>query len=175
VTYSLETNAVIAILRDPNGLVAVRLRGHAPHAIFASSIVLHELYQGAFRSARVAHNLAQIEPLAFPVLDPTRDDAREAGQVRAELASAGTPIGGYDLLIAGQARARRFTVVTANTRDFERIADLSVEDWARLPGQDELLNPRPKPLSRVCARALYPTNGVPPPSPTPIPPPSPLA
>ena len=42
----------------------------------------------------------------------------------------GLPIGGYDLLIAGQARARGLIVVTANTREFERVAGLSVEDWA---------------------------------------------
>ena len=69
-------------------------------------MVLHELYWGAYRSARVEHNLAQIDALVFPVLDLDLADAREAGRLRAELAAVGLPIGGYDLLIAGQARAR---------------------------------------------------------------------
>ena len=93
-------------------------------------MVLHELYWGAYRSARVEHNLAQIDALVFPVLDLDLADAREAGRLRAELAAVGLPIGGYDLLIAGPARARRLIFVTANPREFERVAGLSVEDWA---------------------------------------------
>ena len=64
------------------------------------------------------------------MLDLDLDDAREAGRLRAELAAVGLPIGGYDLLIAGQACARGLIVVTANTREFERVAGLRVEDWA---------------------------------------------
>ena len=129
-TFSLDTNAVIAVLRDPGGNVAQRLRRQVPADVAVSAVVLHELYWGAYRSTRVEHNLAQVDALAFPVLDLDLDDAREAGRLRAELAAVGLPIGGYDLLIAGQARARGLIVVTANTREFERVAGLSVEDWA---------------------------------------------
>ena len=129
-TFSLDTNAVIALLRDPGGTVAQRLRRQAPRNVSISAVVLHELYWGAYRSTRVEHNLAQVDALAFPVLDLDLDDAREAGRLRAELAAVGLPIGGYDLLIAGQARARGLIVVTANTREFERVAGLRVEDWA---------------------------------------------
>lgn len=129
-TYSLDTNAVIAVLRDPGGIVAQRLRRQSPGDVAVSAVVLHELYWGAYRSARVEHNLAQVDALAFPVLDLNLTDAREAGRLRAELAAVGLPIGGYDLLIAGQARARGLIVVTANTREFERVTGLSVEDWA---------------------------------------------
>lgn len=129
-TFSLDTNAVIAVLRDPGGTVAQRLRRQSPGDAAVSAVVLHELYWGAYRSARIEHNLAQVDALAFPVLDLDLADAREAGRLRAELASVGLPIGGYDLLIAGQARARGLIVVTANTREFERVAGLSVEDWA---------------------------------------------
>lgn len=129
-TYSLDTNAVIAVLREPAGKVARTLRRHAPDNVVVSSIVVHELYYGAFRSARVAHNLVQVDALGFMILDLDRNDARAAGAVRVELAVVGTPIGGYDLLIAGQARARGLTVVTANTREFIRVAGLRVEDWA---------------------------------------------
>ena len=129
-TFSLDTNAVIALLRDPVGTVAQRLRRQTPGDVAVSAVVLHELYWGAYRSARVEHNLAQVDALAFAVLDLDLDDAREAGRLRAELAAVGLPIGGYDLLIAGQARARGLIVVTANTREFECVAGLSVEDWA---------------------------------------------
>lgn len=56
-------------------------------------------------------------------------DARAAAHQRLQLASRGTPIGPYDLLIAGQALARDLTLVTGNTREFGRIEGLRVEDW----------------------------------------------
>jgi tRNA(fMet)-specific endonuclease VapC len=57
------------------------------------------------------------------------DDAAEAGQVRAELARAGTPIGPYDVLIAAQARRLGCTLATANVREFRRVVGLQFEDW----------------------------------------------
>jgi hypothetical protein len=56
-------------------------------------------------------------------------DGQTAGRVRAALEKIGTPIGAYDLLIAGQALRRGLTVVTANTSEFSRVAKLSWEDW----------------------------------------------
>ncbi len=56
---------------------------------------------------------------------------RAAGEVRATLERTGQPIGAYDTLIAGQAVRRGLTLVTANTREFERVNGLMWEDWAR--------------------------------------------
>lgn len=50
-------------------------------------------------------------------------------RLRAELASAGTPIGPYDVLIAGQALSRDMTLVTRNPREFQRVPELRLEDW----------------------------------------------
>jgi tRNA(fMet)-specific endonuclease VapC len=63
------------------------------------------------------------------LLDFDDEDARAAGQVRATLEKAGTPIGAYDLLIAGQALRRDLTVVTSKTSEFSRVAGLSWQDW----------------------------------------------
>lgn len=57
------------------------------------------------------------------------DDARQAAEIRATLASEGRPIGPYDLLIAGQARAKELTVVTRNLGEFARVPGLRVENW----------------------------------------------
>ncbi len=57
-------------------------------------------------------------------------DAAHAGDIRAALEAKGTPIGAYDCLIAGQARSRGATLVTANTREFDRVPGLQVMDWA---------------------------------------------
>ncbi|MFX8339484.1 PIN domain-containing protein, partial [Acinetobacter baumannii] len=60
-----------------------------------------------------------------------RDDARAAGEIRAELARRGTPIGPYDILIAGQAMARGLPLVSNNTAEFQRIGGLRLEDWTK--------------------------------------------
>jgi tRNA(fMet)-specific endonuclease VapC len=92
-------------------------------------VVLHELYYGAFKSQRVEKNVARVDGLQFPVLEFDQEDARQAGEIRAHLASRRTPIGPYDVLIAGQAKARKLTLVTHNTTEFQRVPSLKVEDW----------------------------------------------
>ncbi len=57
------------------------------------------------------------------------ESAQQAGRLRAHLKKLGTPIGEYDLLIAGIALANKLTVVTHNTREFSRVPGLQVEDW----------------------------------------------
>ena len=67
--------------------------------------------------------------LRFEVLEFDREDALHSGQLRAELALSGTPIGPYDVLIAGQAIARGLTLITHNLREFQRAPGLQVDDW----------------------------------------------
>jgi tRNA(fMet)-specific endonuclease VapC len=131
--YLLDANAVIAALNDPGGPVSMRLRGLPPADVAVSVIVLHELYFGAFKSARREHNLTLVDALRFEVLALDTEDARHAGEVRAGLAVLGTPIGAYDVLIAGQARARGLVLVTRNLREFERVPGLAVENWQDAP------------------------------------------
>ena len=67
--------------------------------------------------------------MQFEALDFDREHARQAGELRPRLAAAGTPIGAYDVLIAGQALARGMTLVTHNTGEFQRVPGLRIEDW----------------------------------------------
>ena len=127
--YLLDANAVIALLNDTTSPIARRIRRYAPRDIGVSAVVVHELYYGAFKSQRVEKNVARVNALQFPVLEFDQDDARQAGEIRAHLASKGTPIGPYDVLIAGQAKARKLTLVTHNTTEFTRVPGLKVEDW----------------------------------------------
>lgn len=94
-----------------------------------STIVLQELYFGAFKSGRVKTNVRRAEQLPFPVIEFMADDAIVAGEIRDDLRRKGTPIGPYDVLIAAQALARDLTLVTRNTREFGRVDGLRVEDW----------------------------------------------
>jgi tRNA(fMet)-specific endonuclease VapC len=128
VKYLLDSNSVIALLKGHTGFLA-RIRQHRPQDFAISSIIAHELFYGAYKGRRIAENLGRIEALRFEVLDFGREDARHAGELRARLAGSGTPIGPYDVLIAGQAIARGLTLVTHNVREFRRVRMLQIEDW----------------------------------------------
>ncbi len=128
--YLLDANAVIALLNDKSSRLAKRARRESPSDIATSTIVAHELFFGAYKSARTAINLALIDALRFPVLDFDMEDARRAGEIRALLAGKGTPIGAYDVLIAGQALARDMILVTQNTREFIRVPRLRIDNWS---------------------------------------------
>lgn len=128
--YLLDTNAVIGFLNDRKSAVARRARRHQPRDVAISAIVAHELYYGAFKSQRAERNVALIDALQFEVVEFDQEDGRHAGEIRALLATRGTPIGPYDVLIAGQARARGVILVTHNIAEFQRVPDLRTEDWA---------------------------------------------
>lgn len=127
--YLLDANIVIALLKDRHSQIAKRARALAPGDVCISAVVAHELYYGAFKSQRVKHNVALVDGLQFEVLEFDQEDARQAGEVRASLATQGTPIGPYDVLIAGQAKARGMRLVTRNVSEFRRVQGLQVEDW----------------------------------------------
>ena len=127
--FLLDTNVVIGLLNDANSALARRARRQQPGDVAISSIVVHELFYGAFKSRRATQNVALIDGLQFTVLEFDTEDAREAGRVRALLSAKGRPVGPYDALIAGQALARDLTLVTHNHREFAPIPDLRVEDW----------------------------------------------
>jgi len=129
--YLLDANAVIGLLNDVASSLAQRARREKPADIAISAIVSHELFYGAFKSRRAVQNVALVDALQFAVLEFDKEDARQAGKIRALLASKGTPIGPYDVLIAGQAMARNMVLVTRNTDEFERIPGLRLEDWRR--------------------------------------------
>jgi len=129
--YLLDTNAFIAFFNDDGSAVARRIRRCNPNEIGISVIVMHELYYGAFNSGRVEKNVSAVDDLQFQVLSFNKEDARHAGEIRASLKKSGSPIGHYDILIAGQARARNLVLITANVREFARVKGLAWQDWSK--------------------------------------------
>ena len=133
-TLSLDSTAVVDVLR---GYGDVRARFTAAleqdEDLVVSALVLHELSYGAWRSGRPEAKLKELEVFLRRVrIEPFQaEDALEAGRLRAYLAENGGPAGAYDELIAGQALARGWTVVTSNLRHFLRMRHLSVTDWRR--------------------------------------------
>lgn len=125
--YLLDTNAVIALLKKEPALLAW-LRREMPVAFGLPAIVLHELHYGAERSRRREQNLADLALLPFDVVSFDADDARAAGEIRANLEREGQPIGPYDLLIAGQALARGLILVSRTLREFSRVPGLQVAE-----------------------------------------------
>jgi tRNA(fMet)-specific endonuclease VapC len=128
--YLLDTDICIYTIKNrPQSVRDAFNRHHGQMAI--SSVTLMELIYGAEKSARPNQNLDVIEGFAarMETLPFDRDAAAHTGQLRAELAKMGTPIGPYDGLIAGHARSRGLIVVTNNRKEFSRVPGLRCEDW----------------------------------------------
>lgn len=129
--YLLDTCVVSDLAKgDPNTIF--RLRSKSPIEIKISSVTVYELKYGIFKQK-------QIKKLIKDTVFGFRDDieivpfganeAEFAAQIRADLESVGTPIGPYDILIGASALVKKFTLVTSNTSEFERIKGISLEDW----------------------------------------------
>jgi tRNA(fMet)-specific endonuclease VapC len=130
--YLLDTNVVSDLIRHPQGLIAQHIREVGEAQVCTSVIVAAELRYGVTKkgSPRLT---AQLEAVlgALDVL-PFETPADTAyGSLRARLEQAGTPIGGNDLLIAAQAVALGYTIVTDNEGEFARIDGLPRENWLR--------------------------------------------
>lgn len=135
-TFLLDTNVCIALINNSSPSTRRRFeRALATGDVMLfSSVVAYELWYGVEKSQRKELNAQRVQTFAAGPLEWTpfdEDDAREAGAVRAALELAGTPIGAYDVLLAGQARRHGAVLVTSNTDEFNRVSGLEVQDWSR--------------------------------------------
>jgi tRNA(fMet)-specific endonuclease VapC len=131
----LDTNIVIFILNGRSSQLRHRLgeQIRSGTAVALPVVALFEMRYGFARSMRRAENerlLDRFLALGIDVLPFEAEDAVHAGDIRAGLEKAGTPIGHYDYLIAAQARRRGAALVTLNAREFERVPGLLVVNWA---------------------------------------------
>ena len=128
--YMLDTNICIYTSKNKPQQVREMFMRHTGQ-ISISTITLMELIYGAEKSSEPEANLVIVEGLAarLEVLDYNAAAAAHTGQIRAELAKQGSPVGPYDAQIAGHARSLGLIVVTNNTREFQRIPGLRIEDW----------------------------------------------
>ena len=131
--YLLDTNIVIYTMKSRPQQVKIRFQQHHGQ-MGISAVTLGELVFGAEHSQQVERNLADIEALAarLEVLPFDNKAAYHFGQIRAALYRMGRPIGPYDMMIAGQARASSLRLVTNNVKEFERVAGLLLEDWCQV-------------------------------------------
>lgn len=129
--YMLDTNIVIyAKNRRPPGVIE-RMLQQKPDDLCISAVTLAELEFGASKSSNPARNRMALTLFltGMRVLPFDAPAAREYGDIRHDLSSRGAVIGGNDMLIAAQARSLGLTLVTNNTREFERIEGLKLENW----------------------------------------------
>ncbi|MFT4030493.1 MAG: type II toxin-antitoxin system VapC family toxin [Protaetiibacter sp.] len=131
IRYLLDTNIVVSVLRSRPEPLRLKLGGQTGR-LGVSAVTVSELHYGVERSARPAQNRRAVEELLGLVVVLPFDEvaAIHAAEIRAQLAAHGTPIGGYDVLIAGHARSQGLTVVTNDVREFDRVPGLVVEDWS---------------------------------------------
>ena len=129
--YMLDTNICIYAIKHKPEEVFMRLQEHDPIDICISSVTYAELVHGVEKSKAIekirvalALLLANIEIMNFDSLA-----AESYGKIRADLEKAGTPIGPLDMMIAGHAMALGYTVVTNNTKEFDRVKGLKLENW----------------------------------------------
>ena len=129
--YLLDTNIVIYTMKNRPQQVKRYFKAQQGR-IGISSVTLGELVFGAEHSQQVERNLADIEALTarLEVLPFDEAAAYHFGQIRAELYRMGRPIGPYDIMIAGHARACGLKLVTNNVKEFKRVQGLIIENWS---------------------------------------------
>jgi tRNA(fMet)-specific endonuclease VapC len=138
VNYLLDTNACLALINGKPSSVRRRFQTVMATGgkMFVSSIVAFELWYGVSKSSQPEANRQRLGAFfagPFTILPFDDEDAQAAGTIRAALEELGKPIGAYDLLIAGQALQREFTLVTANITEFARVKGLAWQDWSKPP------------------------------------------
>ena len=131
-TYMLDTNICIYAIKNKPEQVLRRLKDNLPKGLCISAITLAELEHGVEKSVNPEKNqmaliqfLASLDSLPFDDLA-----AAEYGNICAYLQKRGTPIGTMDMLIAGHARAEGLILATNNVREFMRVPNLGIENWA---------------------------------------------
>ena len=128
--YLLDTNIIIYTMKNRPQQIRRSFKAQQGR-MGISSVTLGELVFGAEHSQQVERNLADIEALTarLEVLPFDEAAAYHFGQIRAELYRMGRPIGPYDMMIAGHARACGLKLVTNNVKEFEQVQGLIIENW----------------------------------------------
>jgi len=129
--YLLDTNICVAVLKNnPNAAPTFLANSQR---CYLSSIVVAELYKGVYWSQRCEENRHAIDRFVslLPVLNYDRAAALEFGKIQGELKKIGRPTGEFDALVASVARSRQLILVTDNTKHFQHIPNLALENWLR--------------------------------------------
>jgi tRNA(fMet)-specific endonuclease VapC len=131
--YLLDTNICIYIIKKRPAKVLERFNSLSIGDVAISSITLAELHYGIMKSSNPKKNQEALDKFLTPleILDFDYFATIAYGKIRAYLEKNGTPIGPLDNLIAAHAMSQKLTLVTNNEKEFKRIPDLKIENWAK--------------------------------------------
>jgi len=129
--YLLDTNACIKFINGDSESIKLKLQSYKPEDILLCSIVKSELMYGVQKSTKTAKNRERLNQFFLPFESLSFDDncAAVYSEIRASLEKKGNVIGAYDMQIAAIAIRYNLILVTHNTKEFLRIANLKIEDW----------------------------------------------
>lgn len=129
--YLLDTNVCINAMRQRLSIFTQRFLAVPDRDKVICSIVRAELYYGAYKSKWPQNSIIDLQGFLqpYPNLDFDLSASQVCGEIRADLARKGTPIGPNDVQIAAIALVNGLTLVTHNTREFSRVQNLTLEDW----------------------------------------------
>ena len=129
--YLLDTNICIYVMKNSYPALTQKVFSFDPSDLCISSITVFELEYGAAKSnwGDKTRQSMQMFLAPFNIIDFDSKDAASAGIIRRYLEKQGSPIGPYDVQIAGQAVARSIVMITHNVGEFGRVPRLMVEDW----------------------------------------------
>ena len=130
--YLLDTNIIIYFLKGSMPALIDRFKSVKCQDIYIPSVVMAELEYGARNSKAYGDSISAIKSFTdnFNKVDLDEASAASYGKIRADLKTKGTIIGANDLMIAANALAGDYILVTHNTGEFDRVNGLRVEDWA---------------------------------------------
>ena len=130
--YMLDTNICIYAIKHKPERVFLKLREVDPEDVCISVVTYAELVHGVEKSAAVEKNRVALSALLanIEILDFDTDAANCYGKISADLEKKGMPLGSLDMMIAGHAQSLGYTVVTNNAKEFLRVSDLRIENWA---------------------------------------------
>lgn len=129
--YLLDTNTCIYVINKKSKTILNKLSKIEISEMVISSITVAELFFGVEKSSKKEENLTSLNNflLPFGILNFDSSDSVTYAKIRTELQKAGTPIGPMDLLIASQAISKDLILVSNNTREFQRVQNLKLENW----------------------------------------------
>ncbi|MDF3818576.1 type II toxin-antitoxin system VapC family toxin [Leptospira sp. 96542] len=129
--YLIDTNICIYLIKKKNKKLLEKLQKNYNKGIYISSLTLAELEFGVENSEHKEKNrISLIEFLTiFEILNFEQKDTLAFGKIKSDLRKSGKMIGTMDALLAAQSISRKLVFVTNNTKEFERIKNLKIEDW----------------------------------------------
>lgn len=131
--YMLDTNICIYLMNERLKHVSDKFKTLLNSDAAISSVALSELNYGACKSHYQEKNLVALDKfiISVPVLPYDIQAASHFGEIRATLEKKGVIIGAYDLMIAAHALSLNAILVTNNTKEFSRVKNLKLENWAK--------------------------------------------